>query len=260
MAEQSFNDANRSLERGIAILRAFRPGVSELGNSEIAERTGLAKATVSRLTQTLVSAGVLQHNRARRTYRLAPAVLSFAHAMRLSSPILPAMAPLMRQTATRRRVNVGLAAADDDMMVYLESFRYNPSSSFRTVVSGQRVPIELTSLGRAYLSALSADHRELELAAIRERRTGGWRQLNGEIQSSFDELARLGYCVVRWQPGVAAVATPIVVLDSPPHALNISISSSEPLKHMGKMLGSWLIDLKSRCLDAIEASLLNPEL
>lgn len=259
MARLGFTDANRSLERGIIILRAFRPGVSELGNSEIAERTGLAKATVSRLTQTLVRAGVLEHNRVRRSYRLAPAVLSFAHAMRLSSPILPAMAPLMRQTATRRRVNAGLAAADDDMMVYLESFRYNPSSSFRTVVSGQRVPIELTSLGRAYLSALPPEQRAHEFAIIKKRRSTGWIQLNNEIRSSFDELASFGYCVVGWQPGVAAVATPIVVPDLPPHALNISISSSEPLKHLGKMLGPWLMDLKSRCLEAIDASLPVPE-
>jgi DNA-binding IclR family transcriptional regulator len=31
---------NRSLERGIEILRAFRPGSTLLGNGELAERTG----------------------------------------------------------------------------------------------------------------------------------------------------------------------------------------------------------------------------
>ena len=47
-------DRNRSLERGIEILRAFRPGADLLGNSDIAERTGLSRATVSRLCQPLV--------------------------------------------------------------------------------------------------------------------------------------------------------------------------------------------------------------
>ncbi len=42
---------NRSLLRGIEILRAFRPGAGLLGNSELADRTGLSTATVSRLTQ-----------------------------------------------------------------------------------------------------------------------------------------------------------------------------------------------------------------
>ena len=47
-------NGNRSLERGIEILRAFRPGVDTLENGEISERTGLARSTVSRLTRTLV--------------------------------------------------------------------------------------------------------------------------------------------------------------------------------------------------------------
>lgn len=250
-------DRNRSLERGIAILRAFRPGVSELGNSEIADRTGLAKATVSRLTQTLVAAGFLERNASRRVYRLAPAVLSLAHAMRLGSPILPTLAPLMRNEATRRRVNVGLAAADGEMMVYLESFRYSPRSSFRTVVSGQRVPVELTSLGRAYLWALPPAKREGELAIIADRRARAWPQLRGEIEASFDELDRCGYCSVRWQPGVFAVAAPIVAADLPPHALNISVSSSDMPASLQAGLGPWLMDLRKRCLAQLEGEALD---
>src|SRR4051812_17140833 len=80
--------ANRSLERGIEILRAFRPGSDLLGNGEIAERTGLSNATVTRLTQTLVGMGMLQQEPLRRGYRLAPAVLSLAHAMRSGSAVL----------------------------------------------------------------------------------------------------------------------------------------------------------------------------
>ncbi len=71
--------ANRSLERGIDILRAFRQGSDLLANSDLAERTGVSRATVSRLTQALVGAGMLQLDTARRAYRLAPAVLSLAH-------------------------------------------------------------------------------------------------------------------------------------------------------------------------------------
>src|SRR4051794_31528785 len=78
---------NRSLERGIELLRAFRQGSELLGNGELAERTGLSKSTVSRLTQTLVGTGMLQLDRERRAYRLAPAVLSLGHAMRSGSRV-----------------------------------------------------------------------------------------------------------------------------------------------------------------------------
>ena len=58
--------ANRSLERGVEILRAFRPGSELLGNAELADRTGLLRSTVSRLTQTLVGTGLLHLDARRR--------------------------------------------------------------------------------------------------------------------------------------------------------------------------------------------------
>lgn len=91
-ARQRFDgiSQNRSLERGLEILRAFRPGTDLLGNGELAERTGLSAATVSRLTQTLVTSGFLEHDQRARAYRLAAPVLSLGHAMRAASPILRA--------------------------------------------------------------------------------------------------------------------------------------------------------------------------
>ena len=242
---------NRSLQRGVAIIRAFKPGLALLGNAELAERTGLPKSTVSRLTQTLVESGMLEHDKASRAYRLAPSVLSLAHAMRLGSPTLSAIAPLMRAKAEERRVNVGLAAADGDAMVYLESFRYSHRVRFRTVVSGARVPIELTSLGRAYLWSLPPTARTAALATIAERRAREWKRLEREIDQSFDELERFGICAVRWQPRALAVATPISDGRQAPHALNLSIASDEPLGAGLRRLGPWLLDLKTRCFEEL---------
>ena len=143
---------NRSLERGIEILRAFRPGSEYLGNAELAERTGLSKATVTRLTQTLVGSGMLYLDQARRAYCLAPAVLSLAHAMRTGSYVLSVAAPLMKELSASQRINVGLAAPDKDEMVYLESIRYNRRVVLRHIVSGLRIHMVLSSLGLAYLA------------------------------------------------------------------------------------------------------------
>jgi DNA-binding IclR family transcriptional regulator len=108
---------------------------------------------VSRLTQTLVGTGLLEYDRACRAYRLAAPVLSLAHAMRSGSPVLQAVGPMKRTMAEKRKINVGLAVADREEMVYLKSVRYNREPTLRNVVAGQRAPIELTSLGRAYLAA-----------------------------------------------------------------------------------------------------------
>lgn len=52
---------SRSPERGLSIIRAFRPGHPLLTNAEIAERTDLSRPTVSRLTRLPVDAGFLEY-------------------------------------------------------------------------------------------------------------------------------------------------------------------------------------------------------
>ena len=245
-------DRNRSLQRGIELLRVFRPGSDLYGNGELAERTGLSRATVSRLAQTLVDCGMLEHDRRRRAYRLAPLVLSFAHAMRAGSPILNAAGPLMRKEAERHKINVGLAAADRDEMVYLESVRYSRRVSWRNVVAGQRVPMELTSLGRAYLAAAPEPRRNELLALFRARRTQGWSALLREITSAIEDVRQRGYCWACWQPEVVAIATPIVVADWPIHVLNMSVSGNMAPKEFVASFHKQLLDLANRIRQAIE--------
>lgn len=243
--------ANRSLERGVEILRAFRQGSEWLGNGELAERTGLPKSTVSRLTQTLVRLGMLQNEVAVRAYRLAPAVLSLAHAMRTGSRVLSVAAPLMRRLAERERINVGLAAPDRDDMVYLESIRYARRVAFRSVVSGQRVPMELTSLGRAYLSTLSMTERQALEAAFRRRRQSSWNVLGAEIEAALVSVKAHGFCAASWQPEVIAVAAPLITSDMA-YAVNVSVLTTDPLERVVSRLGPKLLTLRDDIGIALE--------
>ena len=236
---------NRSLERGIEILRAFRPGADLLGNGEIAERTGLSRATVSRLCQTLVEVGMLEHDRNLRAYRLAAPVLSFAHAMRAGSPVLKAVAPLMQSLAEKLRINVGLAVPDRDEMVYLESVRYNRRVSLRNVVAGQRVPMELTSLGRAYLAVADEPRRRELMAQFRERRKEGWSLIRDEITIAIRSVAARGYCSASWQPEVVALATPVVMEGRPVYVLNVSVATKASIAETEAMLGGSLLELSA---------------
>lgn len=242
---------NRSLVRGVEILRAFRPGADQLGNGEIAERTQLSRATVSRLTQTLVECGLLEHDRARRTYRLATPVLSLAHAMRAGSPVLNAVAPLMRAMAEKLRINVGLATADRDEMVYLESFRFNRKVALRSVVAGQRVPMELTSLGRAYLAVVDDAQRQALLAQFRQRRSTDSRRLFDEIDAAKISVDTKGYCAASWQPEVVAMATPLVLPDRPIYVLNVSVRTTASMSETQKQLGGPLLELREKAMTAL---------
>ncbi len=245
---------NRSLERGLEILRAFKPGTDLLGNGELAERTGLSAATVSRLTQTLVTSGFLEHDRRARAYRLAAPVLSLGHAMRAASPVLHAATPLMREVSVRLRMNVGLASADRAEMVYLESIRYNRKASLRTIVAGQRVPIELTSLGRAYLSTLDAATREALLDGIRRGyRSSSWKPIRADIDSAIAKIAAQGYCVASWQPGVVAMSTPLRGQGGQALALNLSLITDDAPSSVGRQHAPALLALKAEIEHRLES-------
>ncbi|CAN5487469.1 IclR family transcriptional regulator [soil metagenome] len=243
--------ANRSLERGVALLRAFRPGAELLGNGELSERTGLSPATVSRLTQTLVRVGYLEHDPLQRAYRLGAAVLSLGHAMHTGSSVLRVTTPLMKTLDRRMRINVGLAVRDGDEMVYLESQRFNARASQRAVVAGHRVPIELTALGRAFLAVAKQPEKSALLARLKARGRKRWPLIEQEIAGAAISIQRRNYCFATWQPGVTALATPIALESRPIYVVNVSETSERPSAEVVAKLHRPLLDLAAQITAAI---------
>lgn len=237
---------NRSLIRGMSILRAFKPGSGMLGNGEIAELTGLPRATVSRLTQTMVGEGFLQYDEEQRAYKLGAPVLSLAFAMRNSSRILQLAGPLMEEVAKRERINVGIALADRDEMVYLASVRLGSRTSVRTVMPGQRIPMDSTSLGRAWLSTLPVEQRASLFELFRLRHPRHWDAIKEEIDLAIASVHEVGYCAASWLPNVVALATPIVFDGGGGYALNVSVTTDEPIEEAVARLRGPLLALVER--------------
>lgn len=245
-------DRNRSLERGVDILRAFKPGSGLLGNGEIAERTGLPRSTVSRLTQTLTVCGVLEHDPEARAYRLAAAVLSMAHAMRSAHPVLPQVEPLLRDLASRHRINAGLAAPDQDEVVYLASARFNQDDPVRQIAAGQRIPMALTALGRAYLATLGRTALAGQMARLRRRHPTRWLGTARAIRQSIADTLDQGWCAVSWQPGVVSVAMPLRHA-SAPLMINVSVTTNAALETAAAALEPRLKELESTIREALSA-------
>lgn len=200
---------SQSLERGLLILRAFRQGTSLLTNADLAERVQLPRPTVSRLTRSLVDTGFLHYDIQARGYRLAPVCLSLALAYRTSEPMLERALPDMRELAEGRRVNVGLAVADQLEMVYLDSVRLSRLGIFRRLSPGSRIPIAQTSLGCAYLAGLPAEQRKKLLEQLKQEHGTSWPRLKSHVEKSLRGIDDVGYCSAQWAAGMAAVATPL---------------------------------------------------
>ncbi|WAJ35949.1 IclR family transcriptional regulator [Pseudomonas sp. GOM7] len=241
---QGKSTPNRSLERGLGLLRAFRPGCEYLSNGELSERTGLSKSTVSRLTQTLVRSGFLDYDPVSGAYRLAASLLSLAHTLHHGSTLVQIAEPLMRQVARQLQVNVGLAAADGDEMVYLESIRLSARKSPRNVGTGQRLPMELTALGRACLAVQDEVHRQALLQHFQARRCASrWAELSREIEAAMRSVGCHGYCTASWQPQVVSIAAPLDLPSYRAHALNISLSTRESIEAVTARYAQPLLEL-----------------
>jgi DNA-binding IclR family transcriptional regulator len=243
---------NRSLIRGIEILRCFRPGVGLLGNSEIAERTGLPPSTISRLTQTLVLSGFLEHAPEHSAYRLAPTVLSLSHAFKTGSPEIKIAEPLMRKVSEKLKLNVGLAVADRLEMVYLESIRYTRNIALRTVAAGQRVPIERTSLGRAWIANLDSQSQANIFLELKNQKINNWSQIEKEIQSAIQSMQKQNYCIASWLPEISAISTSIKLLNGQYASLNFSTPADSHLDKLIETFAPALLELKNQIQNEIE--------
>ncbi|MCP9487652.1 MAG: helix-turn-helix domain-containing protein, partial [Gaiellaceae bacterium MAG52_C11] len=110
-------DFVQSLQRGLAVIRAFDAEKPALTLSEVARATGLARAAARRFLLTLVDLGYMRVED--RRFSLTPRVLELGHAY-LSSLTLPDIAlPYMRDFVAAIRESSSLCVLDEDQIVYV---------------------------------------------------------------------------------------------------------------------------------------------
>src|SRR3954470_24341706 len=68
-----------TLAHGLSLLQCFRVRSPVLSNKQLAERSGLSKPTVSRLTNQLLARGLLTYDAHLRRYQLGPTTLSLGY-------------------------------------------------------------------------------------------------------------------------------------------------------------------------------------
>lgn len=200
-----------ALARGLEILRCFGTDEAMLGNQELARRTGLPKATVSRLTHTLCRLGYLCHVERLGKYRPGAAVLALGYAGLTQMTIRERARPLMEQLASATGASVALGTRDRLNMIYLEHCHGASVMTLRLQV-GARLPMATTALGRALLAVLPEPEREYLLAHMAPRYGGRWKSVQRGIEQALAHYARHGYCVAdgEWQDDVHAVGVACV--------------------------------------------------
>jgi DNA-binding IclR family transcriptional regulator len=204
-----------ALARGLDVLRCFGSGEQWLANQEIARRTGLPKATVSRLTFTLTSLGYLDRSPEREMYGLGLGfrVLSQFDLGRIARPFMQAM-------ADQAQGAVSLGVRHGTTVVYVAHCR-SPSPLTLGLDVGARMPLADSAMGRAILLSLPEPARGQALAQLQEESPKGWEALRSGLAVAQRDFARLGFVASSPESSIAVVAVPLHVGDGrEPLALN----------------------------------------
>ncbi len=202
-----------TLLRGMRVLQAFRSNDDgPLPNKEVMARTGLPKATVSRLVHTLASLGYVAIDAKTGNYSLAPGVLTFAHVFLSRLDIRSLARPLMQRLSAPAGTTVVLAMRDRLAMTTIESIVADPRFQLRAWI-GASAPIALTASGHAHLAGLSEPHRAALLEQLRERHAPDWPVISRHVERSLRSVSSRGFCLElgEWKAQVNDVAVPVVV-------------------------------------------------
>ncbi len=203
-----------ALARGLEVLRAFTPAEGLLGNQEIAQRTGLPKPTVSRLTYTLTKLGHLTHVPRLGKYQLAPAALAIGYSTLANMRIRQVARPFMQELANLTDAAVSLGSRDRLNLIYVEHCRSERSVILRLDL-GSRIPLATTAMGRALLAALPEKERDWLMHHIKRRESERWPKIRAGIEQAVQDLAHRGFTmsIGDWQADVSAVGVPLIATD-----------------------------------------------
>jgi DNA-binding IclR family transcriptional regulator len=200
-----------ALARGLSVLTAFRVKDGRLGNRELAERTSVPAATVSRITHTLTSLGFLNFDARSETYDLGGSSLALAHTALARLNIRRVAVPLMQSLADRSNANIGLGMRDRKMMLYVDTCEGSGLVGLR-LFAGSRVPMATSATGRAYLAALPEKERAALMEGIAADFGAEWPTIRRGIEKAVRDVQRHGFCLSlgEWHKDIHSVAVPLI--------------------------------------------------
>jgi IclR family transcriptional regulator, pca regulon regulatory protein len=221
----------QSLERGLAVIRAFDAEHPELTLSDVARATGLTRAAARRFLLTLTDLGYVRTDG--RLFALTARVLELGYAY-LSALSLPEVAePHLEALVAEVRESSSLSVLDGDDIVYVA--RVPTSRIMRVAINvGTRFPAYATSMGRVQLAGLSDDDLTAYLKRVDLKRlTARTLATEAELRGELARIRAQGWALVdqELEEGLRSVAVPIRDRDGAVvAAVNVSAHASRATK------------------------------
>jgi IclR family pca regulon transcriptional regulator len=158
-------DHVQSLDRGLAVIRAFTNESGPLSLAEVARRCSLTRAAARRFLLTLVDLGYVSQDG--RDFALRPRVLELGVAYLSGLGFLDVARPHLEAVSHAVDESASISVLDGDEIVYVARVPTRRIMAV-TIANGTRFPVGTTSMGRVLLAALPED----EADALLQRAAG----------------------------------------------------------------------------------------
>ena len=199
----------QSLERGLAVIRAFDEQHPELTLSDVARSTGLTRAAARRFLLTLCDLGYVRSDG--RWFSLTPRVLELGYAFLSSLSLTDVAEPHLERLVAEVHESSSVSVLDGADIVYVSRV---PTSRIMTVSInvGTRFPAYATSMGRVLLAGLSEEALDAYLSEVALRPLSP-RTVTSEdaLRRELAKARRQGWALVdqELEEGLRSVAAPI---------------------------------------------------
>lgn len=224
---------NRSLARGLNVLLAlneFNPATV----TQVVGATGLAKATVIRLLQTLRSQGYIDQDKNSGGYKLLPKVRLLASSMLMSNTFSLAIKRYLSEFAQQVKWPSDFLMPEGSAMTLQVTSR-NVAPITLKRFDQTRFPLLRSASGQAYLSVLPGAERQRTIATLSAAEGEGQPENLARHTEQQALVARQqGYATAYYNTpldGICVFAMPVVVNDRPIGALAILLLHEAVTEH-----------------------------
>ncbi len=202
-------DFVQSLERGLAVIRAFGPGAERLTLTEVAQAAGLTRAAARRFLLTLVELGYVRNDG--REFSLRPRVLELGYAYLSGLSLAEVAQPHLEELVAQVHESSSISVLDGAEIVYV--VRVSTRRIMTVAISvGTRFPAYCTSMGRVLLAARPDAEVDEYLRTVElETRTDRTITDPDELRASLTTVRRDGFALVEQEleDGLTSLAVPV---------------------------------------------------
>lgn len=213
--------SSTALVRGLQILRAFTSSDASLGNQDLIDRTGLPKATVSRLTSVLTDLGYLVYDLDLGRYSIGVSTIALGYGALASMPVVRIAQPILNELAETTGGSTALGMREGIDMVYIANARAAGPASLK-LNTGSRVPTWRSAMGMAWMAGQDEDERERVMNLLIAVEPDEEATIRANVRKAVEEYLKHGSVANygTWYSYINSVGVPLHLQDgSPPMAI-----------------------------------------